>query len=296
MKKRLLPLLIAALLFATFAYTQKQYTLRFNPPDGGYDISFDMASSISQSVMEQAMKTNMTVYGSADYDIATDGQNKKLHLSYKKMGATFDGMGQKMEMDSDNADTTNNATKVFKSLIGKKITFTLSPLGKVLQVDGLKEIMEEMKKDVDQNLTTASFGISEDFFKSNIEQTFNFYPEKPIKIGDSWTANFNLKSPIPLNFTAIYTLDKVEGNIGYLSVNANFDSNINNIGNQPKTSNPTPNIAINGLMKGSVQVNLETGMPLTMKMDQDLSGDTEVKGQKISIKIASKTTFICTQK
>ncbi|MFT4092665.1 MAG: DUF6263 family protein [Niabella sp.] len=200
MNKHIIQLILVFFVSIFVANAQKTCTLTFNPKDGSrYDALMDMTNKIVQNVMGQDMEINMNYNTAMTYAIANDAPNKKLSITYEKLKMDMDVMGQKVTMDSDNPDTTNEASKSFKALKGQSIHIVIDPSGNVVKVEGTDAILNSVGNDLMKKETLKGV-LGEDAIKTLFQQSFGFYPQKPVKAGDTWTSTIIIKSPYELNY------------------------------------------------------------------------------------------------
>lgn len=278
MNKKIFLLLMLPCFFATIANAQKSYTIKFNPPNGSlYDVGMDMVSKVSQTVMGQDMEINMGVYANAAYSVKDETPNKHIAITYEAMKMTMDAMGHSMEMDSQDPDTTKQTSAIVRSMIGKPIEVTLSPYGKVLKLSGTDAIVNGMKGGAAEKEAMKNV-MSDDVLKSSIEQSFRFYPEKPVKVGDSWDVSMKLDQGFPINGLCHYKLVKVEGNTAFLdlkgALKTDSTSKVTKMGMEMTAD-------LTGDMTGTMEVNLDTGMPLVGNIKLTMAGNMDVMGQKV---------------
>lgn len=282
-----------AILLSYTAYGQKAYTLKFNPANGSkYDVITSMKTKTFQNVMGQDIEFNMDYDINMSYNISAEGVNKKLHMTYDRLKMKMDAMGQVVNMDSDDPDSSNIASKAFKALRGQTIGVILDPGGKVVKVEGSEEILQKLGEDEMQRQTMKGV-LGEDAIQSLVEQSFGSYPDKPVKTGDSWESMVILKSPYIITATSTYTLTKVEGKKAFIHTVSNLKTD--------STSRLTTNgiemdLDLTGDVLGETEIDIETGMPLITTIRQTLKGNLEVQGQKIPMASNIDTRITVTKK
>ena len=278
--KKLLSILGVVLLWVSMANAQKAYNLKFNPANGSrYGVVMNTTTKMLQDIMGQQMEMNMNMDINATYNISDEASNKKMSMTYDTMKMLMEVMGKKIVMNSNDADTSKEQNKVLRSMIGKTISVILSPQGKVLKVEGAEDIIKGLAgKPAQQEAMKGVFG--EEALKSSIEQSFRFYPDKPVKVGDKWMAQVQLNQGFSVNGNYNYTLSKVEGKKAFIDVTGTLltDSTSKLIKNGMEM------IAdLAGDMTGTMEVDIDSGMPLTADMQVKLKGNMEVMGQKVPL-------------
>ncbi|MCH5599367.1 DUF6263 family protein [Niabella ginsengisoli] len=280
MKKHMKSLMISAtILFTTsVAFGQKTYSLAFKPENGSkYDVVSSVKSKVAQNVMGQDMNINMNYDINMSYDILNEGANKKLQMTYDQLKMDMDVMGQKVTMNSDDADTSNDVNKGFRALKGQTISVTLNPQGQVVKVDGTEEILEKVGGNEMQKQTMEGV-LGEDALKNMLNQAFGFYPKKPVKVGESWTDSITIKSPYTITSTNTYTLTKVEGKKAFINTVSTLKTAP---GSKISSNGMEMTLDLSGDMSGTSEIDIETGMPMVSNARQNLKGNIEVQGQKV---------------
>ncbi|MGC4233130.1 MAG: DUF6263 family protein [Niabella sp.] len=282
-----------ALLLSCPAYGQKTYALKFNPANGSkYEALTSMKTKTFQNVLDQDVEFNMDYDINMSYHITAEGPNKKLDMTYERLKMRMDFMGQAVNMDSNDTDSSNIASKAFRTLKGQTIGVVLDPAGKVVRIEDPEQILQKIGADEMQRQTIQGV-LGEDAMKNLIEQSFGFYPEKPVKVGDSWTSTFTLKSPYIISATNTYTLSKVEGTKAFI----NTVSSLKTDSTAKMASNGIEmQLDLTGEVTGNTEVDIETGMPLITTVRQTLKGNIEVQGQKVPMASGIDTRITVTKK
>lgn len=282
--KYIISSILPFVLFITVVQAQKSYTLKFNPANGDkYNVETTTKTQMSQNVMGQDVNINMNYDVEMTYAITDTNANKKLTMTYERLKLNMDAMGQMQTMDTEDS-SSNEVSNALKSVKGKTVSVTLSPTGKVLQVEGTREIIDNIGGDAQKEILKAIF--SEDALKSMMEQSFNYYPEKPVKVGDSWTSTITLKSPYPIVAENTYKLNKVEGNDAFIDIISKVKTEE---GAKMSYSGVELTVELTGDIKGNNQVNLQTGMPVNSTSKQNLKGNITTQGMTIPMSVNSDT-------
>jgi len=143
-----------------------------------------------KSIME------FTITGKEDTLYLIDVEFKDL-----KMFMSSDLYGELMNVDTSIPKENDIQSKIFQSLIGQKVSFKMTERGKIHEVNGGDQLIENMvdaagfEDDFTRDMLSASlrkdFG-SEALSKSYEQMTF-FYPTQAVEVGDSWTTQFEGK-------------------------------------------------------------------------------------------------------
>jgi hypothetical protein len=200
--------------------------LKFNFQKGktyNYTMNFD----VKQKKGDQSRGTNMKWnYDMQVIDVKND--LKTIKTTYKRIDMTVDmGNEQKMEFSSekqvDAMDFMQLPSKMFGVIKGKSFTMQVNEKGEIVSVSGFDKIgeavvnetnlPEEMKPMMRQNFQRQ---FNNDAVKQMFAQAFEFFPDKCVKIGDSWKKNSNLTA-LRQDIATVYTVRNLKGHRVFLN-------------------------------------------------------------------------------
>jgi hypothetical protein len=182
---------------------------------------------VKQKKGDQSRGTNMKW----NYDMQVVDENndlKTIRTTYKRIDMTVDmGNDQKMEFSSekevDAADFMQLPSKMFSIIKGKSFTMQVNEKGEIISVTGFDKIgeavvsemnlPEEMKPMMRQNFQKQ---FNDDAVKQMFSQSFEVFPNKYVKVGDSWKKNSNLAA-LKQDIATIYTVKNIKGNRVFLN-------------------------------------------------------------------------------
>lgn len=242
----------------------------------GKAYEYEMVFDINQELPGQNIATNLK----SDYVmevIEDDGNVKTLKTTYERFAMKVAMPDRTISADSDNPDTAAGEitdpsqlmTAMFGALKGKSFIIKVDKEGKVTEVTGLQQIAdamvnsmkvkEEMKPMVRQAFTQQ---FNEQNIKEIFSQSFNIFPNKPVKVGDSWEKKMSGTGSMPMDVTTTYTVKSIEGNM----VNLDAKSKMNFTGG----SN------MSGEQFGTMKVDAKTGLVIEANFDQKLEGQMKM--------------------
>jgi hypothetical protein len=203
---------------------EKSVLLKFNFQKGktyNYTMSFDVSQKRGDHSMESTMKWNY------DMQVVDDKAGlKTLKTTYKRIDMAMNmGNDQKMEFSSekevDAMDFMQLPSRMFKIVKGKSFMMQVNENGEVVSVTGFDKIgeavvneanlPEEMKPMLRQNFQQR---FNDDAVKQMFSQAFEIFPNKPVKIGDSWTSNATVMKQ---DISTVYTVKNIKGNRVFLT-------------------------------------------------------------------------------
>lgn len=247
--------------------------LKFNFQKGkiyNYAMTFDINQKKGDISRGNIMKWN--------YDMQVVGEKddvKTIKTTYKRIDMTMDMGTQKMEFSSekkvDAMDFMQLPSKMFGIIKGKSFTMEINGKGEVISVSGFDKIgeavvsemnvPEEMKPMMKQNFQKQ---FNDDAAKQLFSQAFQIYPNKKVKIGDSWKANSTVPA-LKQDIATIYTVKNIKGDRMFVNGEGKLKSS------DGKNS---------GIQTSKLIINAKTGLMIDGVFDQKSNdGQTNTKSR-----------------
>lgn len=290
LNKNITRLAVAALIILSSCTGNKKVKIAFNPElNKNYVMNYSTEMKMGMTMMGKTMdiKMNMGVE-SGLMATKSSAENKHLAFTYNAMSFDMGQGGMNMRYDSkspstDSSPVTMIMSKMFNSLINKKIEFDMSPKGEITNVTGYDVIIKEMMASVDSIPGSAAQmeGMKNQFGENQIKQMmsqgFNFYSEKEVGEGDEWETSSNLNMDY-MKFTMKnkYKMLSMDGNVAKISLNGTMAT-----GGETNSNEMQVNVDIKGTITGTLDVDIKTGMPISSNMKMDLKGSSAAGGQTI---------------
>ena len=300
MKKFAAPLSISLLLLslASFYGCQSAKTatssqvLKFNFEKGkSYD--YEMIVNMDQEIMGQQMKMDMNSYYSMD---VTDdnGNEKTISTTFERIKMNMNMGPVTLDVDSENPIPTDTASgsemqkalskmnRLFSSLKGQKFTMKVNAEGKVTEVTGMKELQQRIMSQFGDEITEAqkmqmkdqfNKQFSDDQIKSQFERVLYIFPNKEVKVGDSWTKSSSGGVSMPGKYNSKYTVTEIEGNMVTLKEESTIESS-------------EENTKLTGDITGTIVVDSRSGLVVNSTQNMDMK--VESNGMSIGIKGITK--------
>jgi Family of unknown function (DUF6263) len=137
-------------------------------------------------------------------DVAADGA-ATLRQTVEAIKAEINSPMMAMSYDSAAPNASTGATifkDVFSQLIGQPYTLTMAPNGEVKKVAGLSELADKLFKNITPDPATAGMldglkaNLNDDAMRNMFTQSFAQFPDKPIKVGDTWDLQATSSNPM----------------------------------------------------------------------------------------------------
>jgi len=201
-------------------------------------------------------------------------------------------MGQQTSFDSQVKDTTGNEmakaySKTFGQIIGKKFEVTISPKGRVLDIKGFKEILSSLENSSSDPTTKKLIESTFDEKKmiSNFESSYRLFPEKPIKIGDTWAQKNTVESVVPIEINTGYKLKEVNNGIAKITSTGDVKMKSDDV----EISGMKMKIDIAGKYDGTYDMDVSTGISNKTIINMPVNGTMSVMGMEVPVSINSTT-------
>jgi hypothetical protein len=295
MKKQFFLSIATFLFFIGLSSASAQINLSLNVDKGKkYEYRMEMSMTTTTTVNGQKISGETTVTTTYDMDVLD--KTKEIILvkyTYKDFAMNISSMMMKMSYDSkQTTEPTSEMDKMlantFKGLINKSFDIKFTPEGKVISATGMNEIVKGIEQsDNDAKTKQMVAGLKQQFsdetMKHTFEQSFNIYPGKPIKVGDSWNINQSLNiSGAQTGIDTKYTLKSASNNLAKIDINSDISMDLSSIG---VVRNVT------GTMTGNIDVDVDTGLPVIGNAIQDIKGNVEANGMNMPISILMKVKY-----
>lgn len=245
--------------------------LSFNLKPGN---SYVYTSKVEQDINSMGMKTTNNIFAAYTYTVtASENNNVKLSVHYNKMNMEMNMNGETVKISSED---DNEQSAPFRMLIGKPFTMEISPKGNIMNIEGWEEIGK-----------MANFKTED--IKQMMGSSFNFYPDKPVKVGESWTKDISSSMQMfKMDIKSTYTLKEIKGDVAILDSKATITMS------PDATADPRMKdmkMEMKGDMTGEMQVDIPSGMAISGSLSQDIDGKMSMQGQEMPMSIKSKITL-----
>ncbi|KQM75131.1 hypothetical protein ASE74_03930 [Pedobacter sp. Leaf216] len=274
-------------LISISAFAQKTYVLKQNYPTGyKYDFSITSDQIINQKIDAQEIHLTQNIGTDYTFDI-TEGHSgeKDVKVTYNRIFMKSVGMGNTLTYNSDDQDSTMK--NPFGGLKGATFYMIVTPNGSIKSVAGIDRMLNNMAKKmstdsnkVEQIKAALNKQFSMDIVKQTMESSFKIYPERAVKIGDSWTVDTKMQMSMPIETITQYTLKEVKDDIATLSVKGTLVSKgiFEMMGNKTETD-------LSGTNSGETLLNIKTGIVLNSHLRVELYGKMKSMGKDIDFEM-----------
>lgn len=260
--------------------------LKFNFEKGkAYD--YEMIINMDQEMGGQKMQMDMTTYYSmnvvdevADNKIITTTYDRfKMNMKMGPFDIDVDTDQPKQGMDIGGKDPMKMINSILGAIKGRKFTMKVNAEGRIEEVAGLagmaqaivdstgvdEKMKEQMKQEFDKQFNEKNV-------KEQFERVLYIFPNKEVKVGDTWQKTTTPGGPMGGKYTSTYKVTDIEGDMVTLEENS-------------KIEGLSTEMNMKGTIAGSLVVDSRSGLVVSANQDMNMTINTEGK----EVKVVGKT-------
>ena len=246
-------------------------SLKFNLQKGKTYL-YSMQMNMENNMQGQKMDTDMDF----DYSlqILDDKDSlKTIRTTYDRIAMKMDAGVMKVDFDTNQpqkdsvvniqANPMTLMSNMFYAMKGKSFDMKVNSKGEVVQVTGLEEMKQTLINSMtDENLKGAmsqafASQFNEDNIKNSFSQALNIFPDKPIKVGDTWNKKMSMGGMAAADMTTTYTVKDIKADNVVLDVKADINM-----------------AQAKGAQTGTMHVSSETGLVTEANLEQKFTAPT----------------------
>ncbi|PQV62782.1 hypothetical protein B1R32_12229 [Abditibacterium utsteinense] len=215
--------------------------------------------------------------------LSSDEKGARIELIYREST-------QKIVTGNEPAnEATKIASDTFKNMVGARLIYTLSPQGKVSDLQGVDEYVarmigganenqsEEQRKIDNMMRESMQKALSREALESMFEKSSGNLPTAPVALGESWKTKIEMPviMGIKVGDTGTRTFAGREGDLVVISENSVIENDPNTKLDFPLPTNPdktipapTAKFAMKGVSQGETKVDEKTGMVRSRRSNQ----------------------------
>lgn len=243
--------------------------LQFNLQKGKsytYSMNMDMDAEVQGQKMDNSMGFDYSLYVVDDKDsvktLRTTFDRVKMEMSAGQVNIDVDtDEPQKDSVVDIRANPMGIMSNMFYAMKGKSFEMKINNRGEVLSVTGLDELQQAMINSFgdDENVKQAmgqafQSQFNEENIKKSFAQSFSIYPDKPVKVGDTWTKKMSMGGPMAADMNTTYKVKEINNGNVVLDLTSDLDMN-----------------GTKGTSTGTMKVQPETGMVLDATLEQKVT-------------------------
>jgi hypothetical protein len=271
--------MLAALCSTAGAATQLQWKLAKGKT---YYQKTVAEQQITQSMMGQEQKIEQSMGTGMKLQVLDVDAQGNMRIQYTYLWSRLKQVSPMAQVDYDSSKQSAivpAGAEGFAALVGQSYTTTMTPKGKVLDVNGVEQLKAAVLKKLPPGAENGPMGntmatyIDKDKLKQMTEARMAVYPDKPVNPGESWTKDVTLAVGFPLTIQSKWTLQKEEAGVATIVATANMKTD-------PSKPMDVTGVKLafdmSGTQEGTAQVAEATGLITSDKERQQLKGNIKI--------------------
>lgn len=203
-------------------------------------------------------------------------------LSFEKIYSSLKGNNFRMESSSYSEDSKDIYSNILKQLLKHQFDLTLTKFGRVTNVTGITSAfnsavassaqlsIEQQRKIVFQ----LEELLGEKPLRMKIESALHFYPENPVKKGETWTIVSGFGYGDSVLAKTVYEYKEITDNRAQI-FGVSIISSIPDIWQETHYGYEKRNLS--GTMNSKLTIDKNTGWPISISISRNFSGTVTVK-------------------
>jgi hypothetical protein len=205
----------------------------------------------------------------------TNDESYSLNMIYNSIMVNSPMAGLTYDSEKSTSEPTG-AAKVIASAVGTEFSFELNKDGSVANVSGVEAMLDSMVKNmgITDEAEASTFKsqmeaqYNTESIKNQMKRTLVVYPKKELNKGDTWSADESVSTPFSMVIQTTYELADYDDETATI----NISSDIFTDGGSMTMNGATMTPDLSGVQSGTIIVDRKTGLTLSSKMDQLISG------------------------
>jgi len=275
----------------------KIYRPRLNPDvnsDHKYEVISETTSitEVNDEESESFTKIDMGMSYAIKKD--TSGQFD-FTMTYDKFRLSAEAFGQKKVIDMQNAaNSFDQSERMFSAFKSVRLQLKVDTGGNVRSISGLQELGDNMRNLATGNAeaiqllnTSLQQYAGQENLKLMFEKSFKFLPDTLLQEGYKWESSESLAGGLGERITNKYKVESMEDKV--ITVSSSMKIHLED---RPiKIENANVIATLKGDQSGKMQIDMRTGMLLSLTSNMDIRGDITVMGKKIPLSIVAKNSI-----
>jgi carbon monoxide dehydrogenase subunit G len=247
------------------------YSIKMRLKEGD---KFAQNMNMKMNMQAAVINMNMNMEVNSDFEVIKSEPNQKeIKMTYTKLHTSLDAAGMpgaKTEQDS----IINGPNRL---AVGKSLYLTVDANNKITDVKGFEELFKG-DSTMDPNTRMA---LDRMFSKEQVNNMmgfmFSMYPNKPVKVGDSWNATTTTNvAGMNMDIKVKYTLRSVNNGVASIQVDGEIDGQ-----GTMAMSQQQMNMKLSGDQKGQLNITLEDGYLKDGNYKMNVKAEMDMMGTKL---------------
>jgi Family of unknown function (DUF6263) len=255
------------------------YTIKMSLNKGDkFSQNFDMKMNMNMemAMLKDPVNMKMNMEAGCDFEVLdNNGTEKELKITYSNMKVNMD-MGK--IAGAGGADVNERMNELSEKLAGKSVTLKIDKANNVTSVSGFENLMISDSTDAATKATMEKM-FSKEQFNSMFGMMFKMYPDKSVKVGDTWDSESEMEmSNIRMKVKMKHTLLEVKDGIAVIDIKGLIDGK-----GKMNQGGVSIDMNLSGGQNGKLTITMNNGYVKSGTYKMDVKGNMEVMGQKVAV-------------
>jgi len=235
---------------------------------------------LKRTMQGQVMESNQTQSSAIIVEMLEDNgktDTYKIEYGVIDMSSSMMGQSQSFTSDTTSLETVDPMSAMLAGMTGKEFKAKITEKGRVEEVMDLGELVKVATANLPGGPATAeimSESLGDNGFTKNIELTTDIFPDKPVKVGDSWTKEQFTSTGLPIVANTTYTLKSVDNGTAVVDVTAKLETDPGNASTQIQGMDATQ--YFDGERTGTLNVEVASGWVTSGTLQDDIVGSITI--------------------
>jgi len=241
-----------------------------------------MDQKITQTVMGQVQAFDQGMGAGWKLQVLNVDAQGNMRIQYTYIWSRYKSTNPMSTVDYDSArqKSVPAGGEGFVALLDQGYVIELSPQGKVLKMEGMKEFRDAVLKKLPAGMeggpgmqVLGPF-LEEKGISEMIEGALQVYPDRPVEAGDSWTERTTLTMGFQVNVESKWTLQKLEAGVATISESSSIQSDPK--GPPMDAGGMKLKFEGSGTQEGTIVIDEKTGLITSSKSGQQIKGEIKL--------------------
>jgi hypothetical protein len=208
---------------------------------------------------------------------------------------------------NDRAQVSSPELLVLAGMIGQELELTLDAQGQVKGISGYTQMIQNMLDqcpDMDPaDREMLEMTVSRCYDDAAMRDMFSHlslccYPAEALQLGDSWEQDRSIKSPMAIDYHARNTLKEASSTVATIEIQASCATIV--AADEVEAEALPMVYDLSGEQFGTVQIDRSNGWPISVSLEQDLSGAIRIDdcdmvpgGMEMPMRVQTKMLLEC---
>ncbi|HEY9178350.1 MAG TPA: DUF6263 family protein [Flavipsychrobacter sp.] len=243
-------------------------------PDSAYRYTLKNNIALTQEIDKEKAITihqNMTLTN-AYRVIALKPDERTVSVTYERIIMSSGNQLFSLDYDSENDNGTDPMYEDLRNLIDKNFKMVISPAGKVIASEPVIRMRNERQ---------GAYNFDDSSIRKVMLHVLQVYPSRKVEVGSIWERSYATS----VGFANVrvrnrYQLISIKKGVAHIELQGRINSD-----NAEQTRNS--DMELRGLQSGEMDIDIESGLVITGKISQQLSGNMNITGESTPVDIES---------